>query len=209
MYQNNRNDFGCPLINQRGPEGVRDFQAIIAQLSPPLRAAFELERDMRTHELERIRLAGAELAPARGRSASARPALMAMRSLPELWQLHSRAAQRDMSRRIASCLPRPAAQRLRHRGAQVTFHVRDTLLRAIAGMTSARYRDQQVGRPTPNTNATQVGLVFSDLGVRCGAILLDSAIRLMNAHQPHDCGRPRAAQLKHVRAALGNKSALA
>lgn len=194
MYQNDRNEYGCPLINQRGPEAVRDFQAIVAQLSPPLRAAFELERDMRVRELACLHVAGAESALARRRVASARPALLAMRMLPELWQRHSRAAQRDMSRRLAGCLPGPAAQQLRRRGAQASLRVRDGLLRAIAGMARARYRDQLIGRITESTNATQVGLLFSDLGVRCGSILLDSAIRffLVRADTQRGTTRRRA-----------------
>jgi hypothetical protein len=126
MYQDNRNEFGCPLLNQRGAEGVRDFHAIIAQLSPPQRAAFELERDMRRRELERLRAAAAQ-----------EEAALARRLLA-LGRLRARVAESDVPRRIASRLPRPNAQQLRHRGAQATNSICATLFRALARMRSAR-----------------------------------------------------------------------
>ena len=55
MYEGDRNEYGCPLQNQRGSEGVRDFSAIVAQLSPMLQAAFEAERRARWNELEWFR----------------------------------------------------------------------------------------------------------------------------------------------------------
>ena len=59
MYQGDQNEYGCPLQNQRGCEGVRDFYAIIAQLSPTLLAAFEAERRARWSELEWFRATSA------------------------------------------------------------------------------------------------------------------------------------------------------
>jgi hypothetical protein len=44
MYQNETNEYGCPLCDQTGAVGVQNFDAIIAQLAPDLRAAFEAER---------------------------------------------------------------------------------------------------------------------------------------------------------------------
>jgi hypothetical protein len=55
MYQNNRNAFGCPLSNQTGEAGVRNFSNIVNSLPPDLRQAFERERAARQRELEQVR----------------------------------------------------------------------------------------------------------------------------------------------------------
>jgi hypothetical protein len=52
MYQNGRNEYGCPLHKQSGSAAVKDFDAIIAGLSPELRSAFVAERAARQAELE-------------------------------------------------------------------------------------------------------------------------------------------------------------
>ena len=44
MYQNETNEYGCPLCDQTGALAVQNFEAIIARLGPDLRAAFEAER---------------------------------------------------------------------------------------------------------------------------------------------------------------------
>lgn len=44
LYQNGRNDRGCPLHFQSGEDGVERFGEIIANLSPDLRVAFFRER---------------------------------------------------------------------------------------------------------------------------------------------------------------------
>jgi hypothetical protein len=44
MYQNETNEYGCPLCDQTGVVGVQNFDAIIARLTPDLRSAFEAER---------------------------------------------------------------------------------------------------------------------------------------------------------------------
>jgi len=44
MYQDNMNEYGCPLFEQSGRAGIRDFDAIVARLAPELRLAFEAER---------------------------------------------------------------------------------------------------------------------------------------------------------------------
>src|SRR4051794_7604065 len=52
MYQNETNEYGCPLCAQTGAVGVQNFDAIIARLAPDLRAAFEAERAACQAELE-------------------------------------------------------------------------------------------------------------------------------------------------------------
>jgi hypothetical protein len=51
MYQDEKNEYGCPLHYQSGRIAVRDFQAVVERLSPGLRAAFETERAARLVEL--------------------------------------------------------------------------------------------------------------------------------------------------------------
>lgn len=58
MYQNETNEYGCPLCEQTGAVGVRNFDAIIAQLGPDLRAAFEAERAACQAELDSYLMAG-------------------------------------------------------------------------------------------------------------------------------------------------------
>ena len=53
MYQNETNEYGCPLREQTGVVGVQNFDAIIARLAPDLRAAFEAERAACQAELDR------------------------------------------------------------------------------------------------------------------------------------------------------------
>jgi hypothetical protein len=52
MYQNETNEYGCPLCDQTGAVGVQNFEAIISRLSPELRAAFDAERAACQAELE-------------------------------------------------------------------------------------------------------------------------------------------------------------
>jgi hypothetical protein len=52
MYQNETNEYGCPLCDQTGAMGVQNFDAIIARLAPDLRAAFEAERAACQAELD-------------------------------------------------------------------------------------------------------------------------------------------------------------
>ena len=58
MYQNEINEYGCPLCDQTGSMGVQNFEAIIARLAPDLRAAFEAERAACQAELDRYLMAG-------------------------------------------------------------------------------------------------------------------------------------------------------
>jgi hypothetical protein len=52
MYENETNEYGCPLREQTGAQAVQNFDAIIARLSPDLRAAYEAERAACQAELE-------------------------------------------------------------------------------------------------------------------------------------------------------------
>ena len=54
MDAEERNQYGCPLHNQSGADGVRGFAEIIAGLSAELRAAYERERAARQAELQSI-----------------------------------------------------------------------------------------------------------------------------------------------------------
>src|SRR3954451_9202122 len=59
MYQNETNEYGCPLCAQTGAVGVQNFDTIIARLAPDLRAAFEAEREVCQAELDSYLAAGA------------------------------------------------------------------------------------------------------------------------------------------------------
>jgi len=54
MYPDEQNASGCPLRNQTGIVAIHDFDAIVAGLSPELRAAFEQERATRQVEIDGI-----------------------------------------------------------------------------------------------------------------------------------------------------------
>lgn len=56
MYENDTNKYGCPLHNQTGDHGVRDFALIIRMLPAELRDAFEREREACREELEMSRV---------------------------------------------------------------------------------------------------------------------------------------------------------
>lgn len=44
MDGNDTNEYGCPLRNQVGRDAIKDFDAILACLSPEQRRDFERER---------------------------------------------------------------------------------------------------------------------------------------------------------------------
>jgi|HigsolmetaAR202D_1030399.scaffolds.fasta_scaffold00038_38 hypothetical protein len=44
MNTKRHNQYGCPLQGQTGRDAIKDFDAIIARLSPDQRQAFERER---------------------------------------------------------------------------------------------------------------------------------------------------------------------
>ena len=50
MYENDQNEYGCPLRFQTGAAAVKNFDALIELLAPELRADFESERDERQAE---------------------------------------------------------------------------------------------------------------------------------------------------------------
>lgn len=52
MYPNEVNAEGCALRDQTGTMAIQGFDAILAGLSPELRAAFEAERAERQAELD-------------------------------------------------------------------------------------------------------------------------------------------------------------
>jgi len=54
MHPDEQNACGCPLRNQTGIVAIRDFDAILASLSPELRAAFAQERAARQAESDGI-----------------------------------------------------------------------------------------------------------------------------------------------------------
>ena len=54
MHPDEQNAYGCPLRNQTGIAAIHDFDAILAGLSPELRAAFEHERATRQAEIDGI-----------------------------------------------------------------------------------------------------------------------------------------------------------
>jgi len=103
MYEGDRNEYGCPLQNQRGSEGVRDFYAIIAQLSPTLQAAFEAEQRVRWSELEWFRATCTfpTAASMPDRAASVEQAPAALGQSPWLERLLQRAGQSIISKRNA------------------------------------------------------------------------------------------------------------
>ncbi|KPV54589.1 hypothetical protein SE17_02820 [Kouleothrix aurantiaca] len=51
MQAQEYNEQGCPLRNQQGSDGVKDFAAILARLAPEQYAAFQAERAARQDEL--------------------------------------------------------------------------------------------------------------------------------------------------------------
>src|SRR5689334_6523594 len=59
MYENETNEYGCPLCDQTGAMGVKNFDAIVGRLAPDLRAAFEAERAACQAELDNYLAANA------------------------------------------------------------------------------------------------------------------------------------------------------
>jgi len=130
MYQDDRNEFGCPLLGQRGAEGVRDFQIIIAHMSPPQRVAFEREQKARRRELGRLR-ASARLRRAIRLGDRAGARLGSAACDPSLWLGWWReCAEPGPVRRLASCAPRRARQYFRRDAAQASRTVRRALVGA-------------------------------------------------------------------------------
>ena len=53
MYEDDKNEYNCPLRFQTGANSVKDFDDLIERLAPDLRDAFESERDERQAEFDR------------------------------------------------------------------------------------------------------------------------------------------------------------
>jgi hypothetical protein len=51
METDNKNENNCPLLNQSGRDGIKDFDNILAHLPPDQRRAFERERTERLADL--------------------------------------------------------------------------------------------------------------------------------------------------------------
>ncbi len=112
MYQNETNEYGCPLLDQAGAAGVQNFDAIIARLAPDLRAAFESERTACQAELDSY------LAAATNPSGSlqleliveSEPLTNAQVLLIRFEQLLAKLGRLRLGELIDSLLPRIAAQ---------------------------------------------------------------------------------------------------
>lgn len=52
MHQDEQNEYGCPIRNQTGIATIKNFTALVEQLSPDLREAFEAERKERREEYD-------------------------------------------------------------------------------------------------------------------------------------------------------------
>jgi len=112
MYQNETNEYGCPLYDQTGAVGVQNFDMIIAQLAPDLRAAFEAERAACQAELNGYLAAGT---PTSGSLqleliADIEPLTNARVLLIRFEQLLAKLGQSRLRDLIDSLLPRIAAQ---------------------------------------------------------------------------------------------------
>ena len=82
MYQNDTNEYGCPLREQTGSMGVQNFDMIIALLAPDLRIAFEAERAARQAELEEYVAASAAIEQDAVTASSGREPELSADSLP-------------------------------------------------------------------------------------------------------------------------------
>ena len=112
MYQNETNEYGCPLCDQTGVVGVQNFDAIIARLAPDLRAAFEAERAACQAELDSYLAAGTSTSGSFQLEliAEIEPLTNAQLLLIRFEQLLARLGQPRLRELIDSLLPRIAAQ---------------------------------------------------------------------------------------------------
>ncbi len=111
MYQNETNEYGCPLCEQTGAVGVQNFDAIIAWLGPDLRAAFEAERATCQAELDSylaaaINTSSLQLEPI----AEIEPFTNARMLLARFERLLAKIGRPQLRELIDSLLPRIAAQ---------------------------------------------------------------------------------------------------
>jgi len=113
MYQNEMNEYGCPLCAQTGAVGVQNFDVIVARLAPDLRAAFEIERAACQAELDSYPLSGTST------SGSLQLVLVAENEpltsiqllITRFEQLLAKLGQPYLRDLVDSLLPRIAAQR--------------------------------------------------------------------------------------------------
>ena len=112
MYQNETNEYGCPLCEQTGVAGVQNFEAIIARLAPDLRAAFEAERAACQAELDRYLLATTNTSGSLQLEliAEIEPLTYAGVLLMRFEQLLAKLGRPQLRELIDSLLPRIAAQ---------------------------------------------------------------------------------------------------
>jgi hypothetical protein len=111
VYQDDKNEYGCSLRDQTGSAAVKNFEAIIASLSPELRAAFETERAARLAELESYlaegeRQTGAAWLDSAGCLEQAPEALA---QLPWVERLLQKVGQISFREMVENFLPRIAA----------------------------------------------------------------------------------------------------
>jgi hypothetical protein len=112
MYQNETNEYGCPLCEQTGAVGVQDFDAIIARLAPDLRAAFEAERAACQAELDSYLAASTNISGSLQLEliAEIEPLTNARILLLRFEQLLAKLGRPRLRELIDSLLPRIAAQ---------------------------------------------------------------------------------------------------
>jgi len=106
MYQNETNEYGCPLCAQTGALGVQNFDAIIARLTPDLRAAFETERAACQAELDSYLQASTSGGLQRELIAEIEPLTSARLLLARLEQLLAKLGQPHLRDLIDNLLPR-------------------------------------------------------------------------------------------------------
>jgi hypothetical protein len=111
MYQNETNEYGCPLCDQTGALGVQNFDAIIARLAPDLRAAFEAERAACQAELDSYLAASATASGLqRELIADIEPITYSGVVLMRFEQLLAKLGRTQLRELVDSLLPRIAAQ---------------------------------------------------------------------------------------------------
>jgi hypothetical protein len=110
MYQNDTNEYGCPLRDQTGSVGVQNFDMIVARLAPELRDAFEAERAARQVELDRYFAAGADASLQPDRDTAVEPLTSAHVLFMSLEHILERLGRPRLRELIESFLPRLAAQ---------------------------------------------------------------------------------------------------
>jgi hypothetical protein len=110
MYENETNEYGCPLCDQTGALGVKNFDAIVARLAPDLRAAFDAERAACQAELDSYLVANANTGGSLQREliADVEPLTNAQVLLVRFEQLLANLGRARLHELIDSLLPRIA-----------------------------------------------------------------------------------------------------